>query len=168
MTDFSYTCYVIIEFTPRARADQWQILADGINTDDDFMFRWLRNHAVDANEIMAFQKFSRGTGMTAGATPDLDKFQFCLTGFEVSFANRDAVIAKLDEQAALRGITGNASTKFAGVMQAELQDVATALGYGPAIVAQLTVANLTFSQDRETARATARGWLTTDAAVWYP
>lgn len=168
MTDFSYTSYIILAFTPRARADQWQILADGINTDDDFMFRWLRNHAVDANEIMAFQKFSRGTGMTAGATPDLDKFQFCLTGFEVSFANKDAVIAKLDEQAALRGITGNTATKFSGVMQGELQDVALSLGYSQAIADQLTVSQLTFSQDRETARSTARGWLQAAAAVWYP
>jgi hypothetical protein len=62
----------------------------------------------------------------------------CVT-FEIDERDRDMLLVVLDEQATLRGISGNTRTQFEGVLEAELQDAATVLGYGPAVVAQLKV-----------------------------
>lgn len=56
--------------------------------------------------------------------------RFTLCGFEIDSSTYDALIAFMEAQCTIRGITGTQRQKFKALIQAELQEAAVDLGYG--------------------------------------
>ena len=88
-----------------------------------------------------------------------------IVGFEVDARDIAAITTVVNAEAGSRSITGTLPEKFMGVLEAELQDAATDLGYG-AQADQLTINWYTFG-DRGAAISAAQTYIATNTAIWH-
>jgi hypothetical protein len=99
---------------------------------------------------------------------------FVMVGFEIADGDGPAVLAVLDAQAAIRGITGSIPWKIGKVFEGEFKDAALALGYPQAQVDLLNVESDTDGTfgvvgygDRATAIPQAQQYLADNPGIWY-
>jgi hypothetical protein len=91
-----------------------------------------------------------------------------LCGFELAANRVDDLLAVLNEQAVIRGVTGTVKQKFTGVLQAELRESAIDLGYTVNQANQLSVTIVNNGGwARETAIAIVQQYLVDNDAIWH-
>lgn len=91
-----------------------------------------------------------------------------LCGFEIEDSQVAGVTAVLNAQATIRGVTGTLKNKFTLVLQGELRDSATDLGYSGAQAAQLIVTLVNNGGfDRTTAIAAVQQYLVDNTLIWH-
>lgn len=86
--------------------------------------------------------------------------------FEVSSEQVQAVVGKVDEEAAKRGLTGDVQQKFVRVLQAELREAARGLGLTLLQANQITM-NVVGFGERNTAITQVQTYLRNNANIWY-
>jgi hypothetical protein len=92
--------------------------------------------------------------------------RYTLVGFEIADQHLSAIRAIAAEQAAIRSIAeADPQVRYMAVLEAELQDAATDLGYG-AQAQNLTVAWFTAGA-RQNAISAAQAYLAANAGIWY-
>lgn len=116
--------------------------------------------AKSSQNFIAASKRSQGTGNVLKNT---------LCAFEVDSEDAAAVIAVLNAQAALRGISGTVTQKFVGVLQAEMREAVVDLGFTVNQANNLTVTlvNTVGQFARDAAMAASQQYLATNTAVWH-
>jgi hypothetical protein len=114
-------------------------------------------NGLGAEKYITAQKRSAGAGFVR---------RYTLAGFEVDDACIDSITTVVNAQAAVYGIVEpTLPARFVAVMEAELQEAATDLGYG-AQAANLTIPWYAFG-DRGVAIDAAQAYLAAQAAIWY-
>lgn len=116
--------------------------------------------AKSSQNFIAASKRSQGTGNVLKNT---------LCAFEVASEEAAAVIAVLDAQAAVRGVTGTRTQKFVGVLQAEMREAVVDLGFTVNQATNLTVTlvNTVGQFTRDAAITAVQQYLLTNTAVWH-
>lgn len=116
--------------------------------------------AKASQNFIAASKRSLGTGNVLKNT---------LCAFEVDSEDAAAVIAVLDAQAALRGISGTRTQKFVGCLQAEMREAVVDLGFTVNQANNLTVTlvNTVGQFTRDAAISAVQSYLATNSAVWH-
>ncbi len=134
---------------------QWQKLLNAAS--EKPLSAYINAHALTSENFISNTRRARGTGL----------MKWTLGGFEISQAQKTAARAFLDTQAAVWGVSGTPKAEFKGVLQGELRQAATDLGYTTAQANKInvTVVNVT-ALDRTNAVADVKAYLVTNHAIW--
>ena len=135
--------------------EQWQALV--AEAKEETLAAAILARARAAHNIPTYHKRSQGAGQVN---------RHALLSFEIDRVDRDDLVAVLDTEAAARGISGNRRQKFDDVFTAELQDAATAIGFG-AQAANISVTLIAIGDDRAEVEATAAAYIKANDAVWH-
>jgi hypothetical protein len=116
-------------------------------------------YARASQNFISGSKRALGTGL----------MKYTLGCFEIDTDNRAAALSALNTQAAARGVSGTATQKFAGVLQAELREAAVDLGYTTTQANKIavTVVNDPGAFDRMSAINRAQTYLAANDATWH-
>ena len=94
-----------------------------------------------------------------------DAMRYTMGGFELSRDDVTDLLAVLDTEALVHSVTGTNVEKFEGVLEAELQDAATDLGYA-AQAANISVTVIS-ATDPDAAELAVQAYLVANAGIWY-
>jgi len=134
---------------------QWRTLFAQVAATEQSVAQAIVQAAHAAHNHITTHKRTQGAGLENRAT---------MLGFEVDTQHVSAIIAIVNQQAALRGIVeATNAARFGAVLEAEIQDAATALGH----TAQNITINRWTHADRATAIAQAQNYLRDNAHIWY-
>lgn len=134
--------------------EQWQELVAAAKNKP--LATAIRQAARKAQHYIQADKRSYGTGEVR---------RWTMAGFEIDGDSVSDIRAVVNAQAAVHGCVGTLAERFICVLQAELQEAATDLGYG-AQAANLTIPWYAYGARGE-AISTAQQYIADHDAVWH-
>lgn len=141
---------------------QWQALLNQTRT------KPFANAIIQA--ARAAQNFISASKRSQNAL-QLRRFTMC--GFEIEDSQVTSLLAVLNTQCAARNITGNQRTKFKLLIQAELREAATDLGYGAQALLLFIERDLLAGDGivglgtTQNAITEAQAYLAANSSIWY-
>jgi hypothetical protein len=145
--------YLVIDAAASRTTQQWNLLKSG-----------LKAKPVSASIIAAARGHAHN--MVEINRLSVDK-RYILGDFEIRHADRGTLLAILNEQATVHGISGQSTREtFRRVLLEEIKEVATEAGY-PALAPLLDISIIGFGS-RLTSTAAAHSWIADRRATWEP
>lgn len=157
MAEIEIRCYLIIDASAPRTDAQWGALKGAVR--DKPMLAYFRS-LCQTHDLPQCQVLSRRNS--------LDN-RYAMVRFVIMNSDKTAAVAQLNSLAAQYGVTGNAQQKFVGVIQFELRQAATDLGYTLTQANNLTCSIIGYdANDYQAAIAQASAYIATNAANWEP